>query len=167
MNNHRAVGQAWALAAWWFCVIVLESFFGSTAHTSRFILPILHFLFPHFNAAQLDFAHEVVRKIGHFLGYATLSALLYRAWWTTVSARSRRPSLSWRAMFAGWIGKAAVVALLGTLAVAAFDEYHQSFEPGRGPSVRDVALDETGGVLAQLLIISVSSARAPRLREEV
>lgn len=167
MNIRSAVWRAWTLAALWFGVIVIESFFGSEAHTSHFILPILRFLFPHFNPMQLEIAHETVRKIGHFVGYATLSFFLYRAWWTTLSARVRGASLSWRAMFAGWIGKAAVVALLGTLFVAALDEFHQRFDPSRGPSVRDVALDESGGLLAQLLIISLSSARAPRLREEV
>jgi VanZ family protein len=166
MNNSSAVWRAWVMTALWFSVIVLESFFGSSAHTSRFVLPILHFLFPGFNGRQLEIAHEVVRKTGHFLGYSTLSFLLYRAWWTTVSARLQWRSLSWRAMFSGWMGKAAVLALLGTLAVAGLDEFHQRFDPTRGPSIRDVALDEMGGVLAQLVIISFSSGRAPKLREE-
>ena len=162
--NHAAVVRAWALTALWIAVIVVESFFGSSAHTSRIILPILHFLFPHMSAERLALLHALLRKIGHFTGYAMLSWLFYRAWWVTISARLRRANLSWRAMFSAWSGRAAVLALLGTLAIAGLDEWHQSFDPTRGPSVRDVALDETGGILAQLIFVTISAAgpRPPR-----
>ncbi|MGH9522054.1 MAG: VanZ family protein [Terriglobales bacterium] len=164
--NHAAVVRAWLLTAFWISVIVLESFFGSSAHTSLFILPVLRFLFPGMSVPQLDLLHGIIRKIGHFVGYATLSFLFYRAWWVTMRARISHTNLSWRAMFSVWIGRAAVLALLGTLAIAGLDEWHQSFDPTRGPSVRDVALDETGGILAQLVLVTISAASATRLREE-
>lgn len=159
MKNAPVV-RAWLLAAGWVGVIALESFMGSSVHTSLFILPLLHFFFPGMSGAQLELVHGILRKIGHFAGYAMLSWLLYRAWWVSLRARTRPTSVSWRAMFSAWMGRAAVLALLGTLAVAGLDEWHQSFDATRGPSVRDVALDETGGIAAQLLIITIASLRS-------
>lgn len=42
-------------------------------------------------------------------------------------------------------------ALLFCLAYAASDEWHQSFVPGRGPSVRDVLIDGIGALTAARL----------------
>jgi VanZ family protein len=117
---------------------------------------LLHYLFPHITPSQFDFVHGALRKTGHFLGYATLSFLCYRSWWTTLQARSGATALKWRDMTSRWMWRAAVLALLVTLAVAAADEYHQGFEPGRTPSLIDVTLDEMGGILAQSLIVAIS-----------
>jgi VanZ family protein len=153
---------AWALSLMWVGVIAVESTFGSEAHTGRILWPALHFLFPHLTWAQFAVVHERLRKAGHVLGYATLCFFLYRSWWTTLRARAGAGALSWRAMWSTWLGRAALLALLGTLAVAAADEYHQSFDPARGPSVVDVGIDESGGGLAQLLIWAISSTATRR-----
>lgn len=50
--------------------------------------------------------------------------------------------------------------LVGVL-YAASDEFHQSFVPGRGPSIVDVGIDSLGvltGILAVLIIISIYRA---------
>ena len=47
--------------------------------------------------------------------------------------------------------------LVGAL-YAASDEFHQSFVPGRGPSIIDVGIDSLGvftGILGVLIIISI------------
>ena len=44
---------------------------------------------------------------------------------------------------------------------ASFDEYHQSFVAGRGPSVIDVGIDSLGvlaGIFAVLIMISIYRA---------
>ena len=150
--------RSWILTLVWIGVIASESTFGSVSNTSRVFAPLLAFLFPHLTAAQFVIAHAMVRKTGHFTGYAILSFLSYRSWWTTVQLAS---SLSWRTMFRRWSGRAATLALLTTLAVAGADEFHQTFEPGRTGSVADVALDEMGGWLAQSLILIFTSVSLP------
>ena len=50
--------------------------------------------------------------------------------------------------------------LVGVL-YAASDEFHQSFVPGRSPSIVDVGIDSLGvltGILAVLIIISIYRA---------
>lgn len=165
MKNAYVV-RAWSLTLLWISIIALESFKGSSATTGSLLWPLLHFLFPAMTAAQFDIAHSVLRKTGHFLGYGTLAFLFYRAWWTTLRARTSLLGFSWRAMFRNWLGRAAVLALLGTLAIAGLDEWHQTMEPGRGPSVYDVALDETGGALFLLLVWGFGSIGTRREQHE-
>ncbi len=163
------VRRAWALTVMWMGVIVLESSIGSLANTGHILGPLLHYLFPRMTAGQFEFVHAAIRKSGHFFGYGMLSFLFYRAWWTTLRARSHGAVLSWREMFRGWMWRAAVLALLATVAVAAADEFHQSFEPGRTASTRDVALDEFGGYLAQSILViasTVSAGNRVRRREQ-
>ena len=47
-----------------------------------------------------------------------------------------------------------LVPLLG-MALAALDEYHQSFVPGRGPSVQDVMIDTAGVCFGLLLMLAL------------
>jgi VanZ family protein len=63
-----------------------------------------------------------------------LSLLLLRGWRATLG---RVPTLLLRAALLAW---------LGTLSVAALDEWHQSFIPSRTGTVRDVGLDSVAGV---------------------
>ena len=75
----------------------------------------------------LDFS---IKKFGHAFGYALLALSYLR----------------------GLGGRRAWLAWLMVLAYAASDEYHQSFVPGRGPSVWDVLLFDNFGALAGLWI---------------
>ena len=154
--------RAWALSLGWIAVIAIESFAGSSEHTSRLIYPILHFLFPKITFLRMFQVHYLVRKLGHFSGYGILSLTLYRSWWTTLNARATPTRLSWSDLFKAWSGRAMFLALLGTLAVAGLDEFHQSFSPGRTASIVDVGLDEMGGLFVQLVIVVVSSVAVTR-----
>ncbi|MEJ2110884.1 MAG: VanZ family protein [Acidobacteriota bacterium] len=76
----------------------------------------------------LDFA---TKKGGHLLGYALLgAALLY--------ALKRSNPVSRSGIFK---------ALISAALYAAFDEWHQSFTPGRNPSFQDVCIDIAGSIL--------------------
>jgi VanZ family protein len=121
---------------------------------------LLKWLLPAMTPVQFVFIHGAVRKTGHFVGYAVLSLLFYRSWWTTLRARSGTAALSWAAMLRAWMWRAAVLALLGTLVIAAADEFHQSFAPGRGASIHDVALDGLGGLGVQCWMLAFSSSMA-------
>lgn len=63
-------------------------------------------------------------KLGHVIGYAGLGLAFYQAF------RSPRPS-----------AQAIGLAVLACVLYALTDEFHQSFIPGRGASLRDVGLD--------------------------
>jgi VanZ family protein len=74
-----------------------------------------------------------VKKIGHLLIYAALG-------------------LAWQSGLAGGVGQAptagqAVLAVLLAGFYGATDEYHQSFVPGRGAGVLDIAIDSAGAAL--------------------
>ncbi|OGS36505.1 MAG: hypothetical protein A2293_00590 [Elusimicrobia bacterium RIFOXYB2_FULL_49_7] len=79
----------------------------------------------------------VLRKIAHVTEYAVLFLLVRRAVSHTASSR-RTPFVH-------------TVAVIFSVLYAASDEYHQSFVPGRGPSVVDVGID-TAGVMTGLLL---------------
>jgi len=161
----RPVLRAWVPALLWLGVIASESSsLGSASNTSRILYPLLVFFFPHLAPAQLHLAHDVLRKFGHCFGYAMLSLLMLRAWWSTLllpSWAQQVPAL--RAMLHSWSARAAALALLSTAAVAALDEWHQMFLPGRTGTVHDVALDTMAAAAVQLIAIAFSDARARHL----
>ena len=132
----------WTAAVLWIGVIAIESTeWLSSEHTSRFLYPILHFLF---NMSPQLFAvfHHYLRKIGHFVGYFALSVFLFRAWRDTlhpakVKVWARR-----------WAGSAFLMSVL----VASLDEWHQTFLPCRTGAISDVMLDSFAALTAQIAI---------------
>jgi VanZ family protein len=108
----------------------------ASPHTSRFLVPLLHWLLPGASPETLDSLHEFARKSVHFVNYFVLSLLLFRA--------LRGPSK-------GWSLRCALLAALLASAYACTDEFHQSFEAGRGASAMDALLDTAGAVTAQVL----------------
>lgn len=114
-------------------------FFASTgnlsaSNTSRIIGPLLTWLFPGIDEADLLRAHFAVRKAAHFFEYALLALLAARAFLT-----SSQPLLRRRA----WLNSFALVA-----ACALLDEYHQFFVSTRTGTIYDSLLDMTGGACA-------------------
>ena len=81
---------------------------------------------------SFDWADFIIKKSAHMLGYALLALSYLRA-------------------FDGDIRKWKLIWLLAVL-YAASDEFHQSFVPGRGPSVIDVGIDAIGAALGLLWI---------------
>jgi VanZ family protein len=51
----------------------------SATHTSRFVRPILLWLFPDISEERIAVVHIIVRKISHFSSYAVLGLLAARA----------------------------------------------------------------------------------------
>src|SRR5262245_43017940 len=122
----------------------------STEHTSRIIIPLLHWFFPTISPLTLVRVEFSLRKAAHVSEYAVLAVLLYRAFVHTVF-QSRR------ALSAG-------VVLLSCAAYAASDEFHQSFVPSRTASLRDVMIDVCGATLAVVLYWLIAARdRKPRL----
>lgn len=93
----------------------------------------------HFRMSPTTFVrlHHLLRKGGHVAGYGVLCLLLFRSWYHTFSIPA-----AGRLRF-----RCAGLALGTTLVTAMLDEWHQSFDPGRTASIRDVGLDVTGGII--------------------
>jgi len=134
----------WLPSAIWLTVIAVESTnLGSAEHSGRILYPIFHFLFE-LDRARFAVWHALLRKAGHIVGYFTLSVLLFRSWRATFPRLSTRWCLQW-----------ATVAFLSTALVAMLDEWNQSFLSSRAGTFRDVILDSTAGLVAQIALFAI------------
>jgi VanZ family protein len=148
--------RVWFPSAIWLAIIAAESTnLGSAEHTGRILYPIFHFLFE-MDSAGFPVWHALLRKAGHIVGYFTLSVLLFRSWRATFPRLSTRWCLQW-----------ATVAALSTSLVAMLDEGHQSFLPSRTGTFRDVILDNTAGLVAQIALFAILRMRHFRIEQSV
>lgn len=85
---------------------------------------------PHLRT-ELGTLDLILRKIAHMVEFGLLFALWLRA--------------------LGWSGRAAWWAAAIAIGYAISDEFHQSFVDGREGTVRDVAIDSAGVLIAALL----------------
>jgi VanZ family protein len=94
---------------------------------------------------MVEHGNPIIRKLAHFSIYALVGVWIM-AFMSTFDIK----------LYKKWI----ISMLVGVL-YAASDEFHQSFVPGRGPSIVDVGIDSLGvltGILAVLIIISIYRA---------
>jgi VanZ family protein len=132
--------RAWWPAILWIGLIAFESTdFFSAQNTGTVLYALLTRLFGDINFHNFLIFHHYLRKTGHVVGYGMLSLLLLRGWRATLG---RDPALLLRTALLSW---------LGTVCVAAMDEWHQSFIPSRTGTVRDVTLDTVAGVFFLLV----------------
>jgi len=128
----------WLPAIAWACLIsTLSTDVFSSEHTSVFILPVLHWLFPHAGAETLELLHGVIRKSAHLTEYFLFSIFLLHG--------LRGKDRGWKLRWAIW----AVVIAAG---YAALDEFHQSFVPSRTASPWDALLDTVGASAGQIVL---------------
>jgi VanZ family protein len=117
----------------------------SAANTSRFVRPLLLWLFPNITEEGIGLAHFLIRKAAHITEYAVLGWLAARAF-----TGSSREFLRQKWFFAGLV----LIALHALL-----DEFHQSFVPSRTGSLYDSCIDIVGGLIG-LTGFSYFQARA-------
>jgi len=130
--------KGWLEAIAWACLIsVLSTGPFSSQHTSRFIIPALHWLFPHAGAETLESMHTVIRKMAHLTEYFIFSVFLLHG----IRGKDR----GWQLRWAIW----AVVIAAG---YASLDEFHQVFVPSRHASPWDALIDTTGAASAQVVL---------------
>jgi len=122
---------------------------------------------------RMDEANTALRKIGHFVGYALLSFLVFRAfrgthrylhegyegWLSSAISGIRREAAIgtvWRAQWAmmGWVF-ASLVAIA--------DEMHQRTVPSRTGTLADVILDSSAALAVQFAIYYFNMRSAHRL----
>jgi VanZ family protein len=150
----------WLPAALSVLMIALESTATmSASNTSRWLYPMLVWLFGTPTPAHWAQIHHVIRKTGHFVGYGLVSLAFFYSWRQTLHRMSVKHWSLWR--------RASVLAVLCTLVVASLDEYHQSFLISRTSSPIDVGIDVCGAIAFQLvllLIIQMFVRRRPGYR---
>lgn len=115
-----------------------------------FIWALVIFLFssqPTTRASQINWQDFIIKKTAHIVEYAIFCTLLYRG------LRSQLPDK-----------KALKFALIMSILYGASDEYHQSFTPGREPTVRDVIFDTIGASLASFYLWKLLPRAPKRLR---
>ena len=125
----------------------------SGAHTSRFFVPFMHWLFgQHLSLEQIDYAHLLFRKCGHVTEYAVLCVLFWRALRSLPRFNPVHAS--------GYWGLNQLAVLLSA-AYAATDEFHQSFVPSRTASIHDVVIDTVGAALGLGFYLLISRRFRP------
>jgi VanZ family protein len=131
-------GKNWLQAiAWAGLISVLSTDAFSSQHTSAYLIPLLHWLFPHAGAETLNWMQLVIRKMAHLTEYFIFSIFLLHG----LCGKDR----GWQLRWAIW----AVVIAAG---YASLDEFHQVFVPSRHASPWDALLDTTGAVVAQVVL---------------
>jgi VanZ family protein len=107
--------------------------------TSRFLVPLLQWLFPSADQSTIHLLHIAVRKSVHFFNYAFLAILLFRAF--------RAGRKIWRP---NWMIASGIIAL----AYAGLDEFMQTMVAGRTGSSYDWLID-SAGIVCALGILSI------------
>ncbi len=114
------------------CLILIASTTNaSSSNTSRFIRPLLEYLFPDISDATLIIYHGYIRKFAHFSEYGVLAFFAARAFWNSSKHLLRK---YWH-----------LFAFIVVLIVSLIDEVNQSFDVTRTGSVYDVLIDCFGG----------------------
>ncbi|HEY1462068.1 MAG TPA: VanZ family protein [Terriglobales bacterium] len=139
-HSFEEILKGWIAAGLWIGIIVVESTsYLSSDNTGHILFGIFHHLFgispEHFHPL-----HVFIRKGGHFVGYAMLSFLLFRAWKATLPSIHR------------WALKWSAIAFFMTALVASLDEWHQTYIPSRTGTLHDVFLDSFAALTMQVVI---------------
>jgi VanZ family protein len=152
-SDQKQLLKTWIAALLWMLLIAIESTdMFSAEHTSRLLYPLLHFLMG-MDVARFAVVHHYIRKVGHFVGYFTLSFFLFRAWRATLH-------LPWAPR---WALRWAAIAFTMSAMVASLDEWHQSFIPSRTGVFSDVVLDSCAALTAQVLIFVFLTRKPQRM----
>lgn len=127
------------LVLWIAVILYFSSGQGSMSETSRFIRPVLEFLFPAASEETLLFYHGYIRKFAHLAGYAFLAFFAARAFFSSPAASLAR---YWHLFSLGIV-----------ILVAVADETNQSFISSRTSSAGDVLLDISGAAAMLICIL--------------
>ena len=135
------------LVLWIGLILFLSTGQASMSNTSRFVRPLLEFLFPNAPEEILIVYHGYIRKLAHVTVYAILAFWASRAFFGSGQNLLRR----------FWF----IFAFFLVCLVASVDETNQSFLDSRTSSVYDVLLDASGG-LAMIAVFYLAMKRLTR-----
>ena len=149
--------RAWCAVLIWCGVLVLESSdFGSSAHTGTWLRKIWTAVLGAPDPRTFETVHHIIRKTGHFTGYAILSWLLFsalRATW-----RNRR-AISAKTIEYYWQLRWALLGVAGAAVAGSLDEFHQRFHPARSSRGHDEVIDYCPAIVHHVHDVSVRALR--------
>ncbi len=122
------------LLAWMIFIFIASTGQMSASNTSRFIRPLVLWIYPNITEENLKFVHFMVRKASHFTEYAVLALFAARAFIGSSITFLR--------------GRWFLSSLLLVIIYALSDEFHQSFVSTRTGTVYDSMIDTAGGLTA-------------------
>lgn len=117
-----------------------------------------------------SFEAQLLRKAVHFIEYAGLATLLYRALGGNLPT-PRNPGAYHKRASPGSgnpepsRGKCLMTAFLLATALGLVDEWHQSFVPNRNASLWDVSIDALGAGLALVAVGTINGVEDPAGQE--
>lgn len=144
----------WPAAAWAGVISGFSTSLFTAQNTGSVIIPVLHWIFPSFPPDTLSAIHFGIRKCAHFTEYFILSWLILRG----IRGDNKITKVQW-----------ALLTIALVAGYAGLDEFHQSFVPGRTAAFRDVLIDTSGGIAAQVvaaLLMLLAGAREHRKTRE-
>jgi VanZ family protein len=153
--SFRALAHRWWPVLVWLGVIRLESTdFASANNTSSVLYTVIAAVVPKVDKSFVLHLDEILRKTGHFVGYAILSGLVFLALRNTNHDRVRSLlhrswGIHWHDL---WRRDWALLGMMVTIVTAAADEIHQTFVPSRTGRWQDVLLDSCGAAVLQVII---------------
>jgi VanZ family protein len=131
------LASAWVPVVLWIGVITwLSGDRFSDEHTASWLTRVPFVAALGLPPAVVDVANVILRKTAHFVEYAALSMLAYRALGISDAARPRRTRLLW--------------AVAVAVTCATLDELHQATTLTRTGSPKDVVLDALGAFAGAL-----------------
>lgn len=130
-SPRRRLARYLPLILWIAFIFFASSGEFSAENSSRIVRPILLWLFPEISEGRLAGLHFFMRKAAHLAEYAILAFLARR-----VFAHSSVHFFRW-----WWFE----LSLLLVALCSFLDEFKQSFDPSRSPSILDCAIDIIGG----------------------
>jgi VanZ family protein len=133
----RRIGRYGPLLLWIAFIFYASSGEFSSANSSRFIRPLLLWLFPGMSEGKLAGVHFLTRKASHLTEYAILAFLARRAFVLSSREFIRR---WWFALTMGLV-----------VSCSLLDEFHQSYDPSRSGSILDCLIDTIGGLTVLLI----------------
>jgi VanZ family protein len=140
----RLVVEYWTpVIVWLLIMYTFSTDMMSSGETSRFIVPVLTFIFPGISPTEVTVWHGVIRKLAHVTEYFILASLVYR------SLKFENPDLI----------DTRLRTITFILLAALLDEFHQSFTASRQASIVDVGYDCLGGVWALWFITTYEFRR--------
>lgn len=141
----------------WLALLAFESSdYGSSEHTGSILWKLWALVLGRPDSATFDEVHHLIRKTGHFTGYAILSWLIFHA--LRVAWRNRQQVIA-RGREYFWQLRWALGGIAGTMIAGSLDEFHQAFNPARTGRWQDVVLDTSGAVVLQTVLFLVLNTR--------
>lgn len=134
MDNKKV--YKWGLLIIWmgFIFFMSHQTGESSSNQSGFVLEIMKSLGLEMAEKYADITTLIIRKGAHFTEYCILYILMYRV--VSIYIKDKRNIY---------------MALILTVGYACSDEFHQMFVPGRGPAIKDVLIDTSGGIFGIIL----------------